>query len=140
MRPSTIKYTAAIKINADGTIQASRCNCTFCTKLCTTGAHVEPSDFTLLSPSLPSDPQVGDYTRLETAHKYFCKNCGTHVWAGGSYEWEGAKHEFFTINLSSIDQPQEGVDLSKVKLSYCDGLRDNWHAGLSEKPYSCGLP
>jgi hypothetical protein len=93
-----------------------------------------------LSPDSPSDPGVGDYTRLDTAHKYFCKKCGVHVWAGGSYEYQGTKHDFFTINLASVDQPQDGVDLSKVKVTYADGLRDNWGEMSTEKPFSGGLP
>jgi hypothetical protein len=136
---SAIKYAASIKINADGTIPASRCNCTFCQKLGLTNASLDgPSDFKLLSPD--SSSGLGDYTRLDTAHKYFCQKCGVHVWAGGSYEYEGTKHDFFTINLATVDQPQEGVDLSKVKVQYCDGLHDNWFAGLKDVPWPGGLP
>ena len=63
-----------------------------------------------------------------------------HVWAGGSYTYEGQTFEFFTINLASADQPQEGVDLSKVKLNYWDGLHDGWKTGMQDTPYSGGLP
>lgn len=50
------------------------------------------------------------------------------------------KHEFFAVNLATIDQPQEGIDLSKTKINYCDGLNDNWWAGLKDEPWAGGLP
>ena len=137
---SDIKYTATIKIKLDGTIEATRCNCTFCQKLGTTNLALDgPSDFTLLSPK--STDEVGNYCpRVPTARKNFCKTCGVHVWQGGQYEFEGQTHDYFMINAASIDQPQEGVDLQKVKLTYWDGLHDNWHAGMKDTPYSGGLP
>ena len=58
----------------------------------------------------------------------------------GEYEWEGKTIKFFSINLCSVDQPQEGLDLSKVKLNYCDGRNDNWGAGLKDAPWAGGLP
>ena len=73
-------------------------------------------------------------------HRYFCDKCGVHVWGEGSYEYEGQKHDFFTVNAATIDQPQDGVNLNEVKISYCDGLHDNWAAGLKDKPYEGGLP
>lgn len=77
---------------------------------------------------------------METAHKYFCQRCGVHVWACGSYVYEGTTFEFFNVNLATVDQPQEGVDLSEVKLGYYDGLRDNQKAGTRETPFPGGLP
>ena len=104
-----------------------------------TNLRLDPSDFKLLSPK--SKEELGDYCpRVKTAHKWFCQTCGVHVWGEGSYEFEGQSFDFFTINACTIDQPQEGVDLAKVKLSYGDGLNDNWYAGSKETPYANGLP
>ena len=119
---------------------ASRCNCTFCQKPGIVNLQLQsPDDFELLSPS--SRDGLGDYNpNAQAAHKYFCKTCGVHVWAEGSYPWEGKAFHFFLINVSSVDQPQDTLDLSKIKISYCDGLNDNQAAGYKDQPWSCGLP
>jgi len=52
--------------------------------------------------------------------------CGVHVFQEGEYEYEGTKHAFFSVNAATLDQPQERVDLSKVKIGYWDGLSNNW--------------
>ena len=60
-----------------------------------TNASISESDFKLLSPNSTADG-VGDYCRMDTAHKWFCKTCGVHVWAEGSYVYEGNTIDFFT--------------------------------------------
>lgn len=139
-RNSHIKYTVDLDIPSDGSLSANRCNCTFCQKPGLT--NIQPPDastFKLLSPA--SRSELGDYNpNARNAHKYFCKTCGCHVFAEGEYPWGDQMIKFFNINVASIDQPQEGLDVSKVKLSYCDGLNDNWAAGLKEAPFASGLP
>ena len=49
------------------------------------------------------------------------------------------KVDFFVLNASSIDQPQEGVELSKSKLQYFDALHDNFMAGTKDTPWEGGL-
>lgn len=56
----------------------------------------------------------------------------------GEYEAFGEKHDAFTINLLTLDQPQEDLDLSKFKIGYCDGKHDNWMAGLRDTPWPEG--
>lgn len=53
--------------------------------------------------------------------------------------FEGKRVDAFMINLATIDQPQEGVDLSETKVKYWDGLRDNFAEGLREVPWPNGL-
>ena len=104
------------------------------------------TDFKLVSPSSKAD--VDDYAPKTAAtesgnasgHRWFCAKCGVHVWGEGWYSIEGQRFDFFAINLATIDQPQEGIDLSDFKLKYFDGLHDNWFAELKESPYSGGLP
>lgn len=57
----------------------------------------------------------------------------------GFYEHEGQRHEFFIVNLPTVDQPQDGVDLSLTKITYWDGLRDNFQAGRQDGPFPNGL-
>lgn len=40
----------------------------------------------------------------------------------GSYEFKGQKHEIFKVNLLTIDQPQDGIDIGDFKITYIDGL------------------
>jgi hypothetical protein len=77
-----------------------------------------PSDFKLLKPSTKEEIS-GDYTQnAKMNHRYFCNKCGVHIFQEGSYEWEGQKIDFFIVNAASFDQPQEGVDLHKIKINY----------------------
>jgi len=71
-------------------------------------------------------------------HLYFCEKCGVQVFREGTYEFEGTKHEVFSVNLCTVDQPQEGIDLAGFKITYCDGLHDNWMGGMKEAPWSGG--
>jgi len=132
-----IKYQAALPITPGETPVAGRCNCTICLKQGWTSLHVSPDDFELLAPASAS--QVKDYQmRLPTVHKYFCDKCGIHVWAEGSFEYQGTLQEFFTLNVLTLDQPQEGLDLSTFKIRYVDGRNDNWAAGPKDVPWPGG--
>lgn len=55
-----------------------------------------------------------------------------------SYEIQGQKVDLFAINLATIEQPQEGVELSEVQISYVDGLHDRFMS-FGEKPWKGGL-
>jgi hypothetical protein len=116
---------------------ATRCNCTVCLKTGSTNFRVAPDDFTLQSP--PSFNEIPDYQfRSKDTHKYFCKECGIHVCGKGKYEYEGKVFEYFTINILTLDQPQEGLDLSTWKIKYWDGRNDNWKDGMRDVPWSGG--
>lgn len=130
-----IRYTVALPIT--DTPLASRCNCTICLKQGYTSIRISPEDFTLVSPS--SKSEVKNYQwRSKDINKYFCANCGIHCWSNGEFEFQGAQHQFFTINILTLDQPQEGLELSKFRINYGDGRTDNWAAGPSDKPYPGG--
>lgn len=57
----------------------------------------------------------------------------------GAGELQGQTFRFFVVNLCTADQPQEGLELSKVKLRYWDGLNDNFAAGPKDEPWLGGL-
>jgi hypothetical protein len=139
MPRSFIKYKINIEIK-DGKLMATRCNCTFCQKLRSTNLSIaKPEEnFTLLSPS--SRSEMGDYApNVKSVHRYFCKECGAHVFMEGYYEVQGNKHDLFMVNACTIDQPQDGVDLSKMKIMYFDMLTNNMTGGLKEQPWPHGL-
>jgi hypothetical protein len=57
----------------------------------------------------------------------------------GTLEFQGQTFDLFIVNLCTADQPQEGLELSKVKLRYWDGLNDNFAAGPKDEPWPSGL-
>jgi hypothetical protein len=132
-----VKYNVLLSIPDPPT--ATRCNCTFCQKTGWTTINVEkPSDLTLISPASIDEMQLYQGKNKDIERR-ICGNCGVYIVAKGSYEYEGKKVDFFTINLMTLDQPQEGLDLSKFKMSYYDGLTNNWEGGQKEnEPWSGG--
>ncbi|OAP60271.1 hypothetical protein AYL99_05273 [Fonsecaea erecta] len=131
-----IKYKVALALTDPPT--AGRCNCTICVKQGFTGIRLPREDFTLLSPASLSEAR--DYQfRSPDIHKYFCGTCGVHVCGEGKFEYPpGTMHEFFSINAVTLDQPQDGLDLSTFKMRYVDGRNDNWGAGVKDVPWPCG--
>lgn len=130
-----IKYQATIPMTDP--LVAFRCNCTICLKQGFTGMKLDPDDFRLLSPD--SLDQVKEYQmKSKDVHKYFCDRCGIHVYQAGKIEFDGVAHEFFTLNILTLDQPQEGLDLSHVKMRYWDGRNDNFQGGLRDVPWPGG--
>ncbi|KAF2720414.1 hypothetical protein K431DRAFT_285890 [Polychaeton citri CBS 116435] len=134
-----IKYS--FTASPDLLLNANRCNCSFCQKLGTTNLHLAKdvnSTFTLLSPG--SKAELPNYApRIKSVARYFCDKCGTHVWMEGSYPHGGKEHELFAVNLATVDQPQEGIDLSQTKIRYFDMLRENYAGGLKDTPWPNGL-
>lgn len=132
-----IQYTANVALPDPPT--ATRCNCTVCQKTGATNLRLDSlDDFKLITPSSLSD--LPDYQfRSKDVHRVFCNKCGVHVIGHGFYEFEGNKYDFVTLNLITVDQPQEGIDLSKFKISYYDGLTDNFSGGTKEAPWPNGL-
>lgn len=133
-----IKYRVALSLPTDEAPTATRCNCTICLKGGNANIRpASPEDFTLITPSSPAE--VKDYQmRSPDIHRYFCGTCGIHVWAAGQYEFGGVVEKFFTVNLLTLDQPQDGLDLSTFKLQYWDGRNDNWTGGLRDVPWPGG--
>jgi hypothetical protein len=133
-----VRYEAALSSpSPPGPHVASRCNCTICLKTGYTGFHLAPDDFTLRSPA--SFDELSDYQfRSKDIHRYFCKTCGVQVCSSGKYEYGGTVVDFFGINILTLDQPQEGLDLSQWKIVYYDGRNDNWMEGTKDVPWPGG--
>jgi hypothetical protein len=101
------------------------------------GLHIKKEDFTLVKPA--SLEEIPDYqAQIKEIHHRFCDKCGTHVVGHGYYTIQGQKTDFFSLNIMTLDQPQEGLDLSKFKMTYWDGLNNNWAAGQREVPWPGG--
>jgi hypothetical protein len=132
---AAIRYTVRLALPTPPI--ATRCNCTICLKTNYTGLQVPPADFTLVSPA--SEADVRDYQwRSKDAHRFYCDNCGVHVFSRTKYEVGGQEVNGFGINIVTLDQPQEGLDLSRFEIRYWDGRGDNWMAGQKSAPYPGG--
>ncbi|KPI42300.1 uncharacterized protein AB675_9543 [Cyphellophora attinorum] len=135
-----VKYTVAFPSSTLQTRTARRCNCTVDLKQGTTYYGLPHSDFSLLSP--PSLNDLADYKPKPNGgvHKYFCPTCGVQIAAAGTFAFQGQVREFFQINVGSLDQPQNGLDLGTWKVAYVDGRNDGWEDGARGTPFPGSLP
>ncbi|PNS18636.1 hypothetical protein CAC42_5175 [Sphaceloma murrayae] len=127
-----------------------RCNCTFCTKSGFDSANIKSLDFHLQAPCSTAEATSGKTSSRETLgrfcaptsptlFRYFCDKCGNQIFVAGTYYYEGRPIEHFSINIKLLDQPQEGLDLSKFKFEYYDGLSDKYMEKKTDGPYPGGL-
>ncbi|KAK2761367.1 hypothetical protein FQN54_001889 [Arachnomyces sp. PD_36] len=137
-----VRYKLVMDVPDDPPPTANRCNCTFCQKISTVIFRpTSPDDFQLLSPSSFDDMAHYQSTkRPNDVHRYFCGKCGVHVACRAKFEYQGQVHDIFNMNLVTIDQPQEGIELSKWKIQYYDGRTDNFSAGTRDVPWPSGIP
>lgn len=143
---------------------ATRCNCRICVKLGFTGIQLPSGreSFKLLTPGSLEDEGIVDYAdKTGQLHRWHCAKCGVTVCAGGRFtmpatpaaEGEGGDEkgkqgeegkvgkviEIFGVNIVTLDQPQEGLDLSMFRIEYWDGRHDNWMAGKKDTPWPGGI-
>lgn len=137
---SLVKYIVHAKVSKDGTMDVTRCNCTFCQKLGTTNYYCDgPEDFELISPASKGELSIFA-PRVKTCPRRFCGQCGNHVFMDGYYELpNGTKRDMMVVNVATIDQPQEGLDLNNVMIGYVDGLTNSQFKGTQDKPFPGGL-
>ena len=112
-----VRFEARVNLEPGG---PSKCNCSICTKLGSTGAVMAPHDFQLVA----GEGSLSEYVwggRVQT--RYFCKHCGVHCFARGHLAELGG--DFVAINVNTLDD----VDVAELELVYWDGRHDNWHAG-----------
>lgn len=142
---SFITYTAHPTLTPHHNLSATRCNCTFCQNLGYTCLHLaSPSDFTLHSPASLTDSQLGDYApKVKSVHRYFCRECGSHVWMQGEYPLgEGKVMPVLAVNLGTVQVEGlvgEGVELARTEMGYFDMLHGNVEGGWRERPWEGGL-
>ncbi|KAK0614376.1 glutathione-dependent formaldehyde-activating [Immersiella caudata] len=120
--------------------QATKCNCSICLKSGRISISADKNkDFTLLSPA--SLDEVPSYQFGERRQKHcFCRVCGIHCFAYGSFEWEGKTMNVFSFNVLALDaEPDQGFDLRGLKLGYWDGKGDKYLEGPAEKPAAGGV-
>jgi hypothetical protein len=104
----------------------SRCNCSICLKLGSTGVNVKPAAFRLLAGA----EALGAYrVGRSTAARYFCKHCGVFLYGDGDIPELGGA--FVSVNVNTLD----GIEHADLQVGYWDGRHDNWAAGLRPTPW-----
>jgi hypothetical protein len=125
-----VTYTIDIAVP----LEVSRCNCTVCTKTSWTSLRTDKSNFKLLTPA--SLDELPNYQpNIKTVNRHRCPTCGVHVVAYGVYEFSGKPFDFFSLNAATLDQPQEGLDLTTAKVTYYNGLDNAWLDGPKDQPW-----
>jgi hypothetical protein len=111
-----VRYEADLDLAAG----ASRCNCTYCSKIRAWNATVKPDAFRLLT----DENALKDYRfNTRSGQHLFCSTCGLAPFGRGDVPALGGA--FVSINVACLDgvSPEE---LAAIPLTYCDGLHDNW--------------
>ena len=120
-------HCGAVRFEATiDTTHGSRCNCTICQKISSTGASVKPEAFALLA----GKESLSSYEwGSKIGRRFFCRVCGVHCFGSGHLAEMGG--DFVSINFNCLDD----LDLIDVKVSYWDGRNNNWQAGLRSTPW-----
>ncbi|EEP76917.1 predicted protein [Uncinocarpus reesii 1704] len=133
-----------LDINRQNTLRFYKCNCSTCHKTGFFHMRLPnpAQDFVLLSPTDPD--ALSNYTCFEEyLNWFFCSTCGvrcftaatdgrseeidleaklgkpsegklTRIWRMGEEKWQPGKKGYLSINLHTIDQGQDGLDLREL--------------------------
>jgi hypothetical protein len=115
-----VRYEVQIE-NLD---KVTRCNCSICMKLGSTGCIVKPAAFRLLA----GKENLTTYPNAVGA-RYFCKTCGVLCHGDGHLVEVGG--DFVSVNVNTLDD----VDVGLLQPMYWDGRHDNWQAGPRKEPW-----
>jgi hypothetical protein len=106
--------------------QATKCNCSFCTKYAVAGVNMKPPAFKLLK----GQEQLSAYGREGSPNRrFFCKQCGVQTHGEGDVPELGGA--FVSINVNTLDD----VDPGLLTYGYWDGRHNNWMAGTRPSPW-----
>ena len=100
-------------------VPALDCNCSICRRTRFWPAVARPENFRLLS----GESELTEYLfNTRKNHHYFCRHCGVRCFGLGT---ETPIGKMYGVNLGClVDVTDE--ELSKVPITYVDGLHDNW--------------
>lgn len=105
------------EVQLDFSKGTQRCNCSYCTKTRNWGIRTISDKFTLLS----GEDNLADYHG--SAHKIFCKNCGTNLYYYGNIPEMGG--EFLTVRVNTLDHITND-EILEQPIIYSDGKNDAW--------------
>lgn len=102
-----------------------RCNCTYCTKIRSWFASVEPNDFGLLAGQADlADYQFGQ----KRVHHQYCRHCGIRPFGHADTEQTGP---FVAVALGSLDDVDPG-ELAAAPIIYLNGRHDDFESPPAE--------
>lgn len=114
-------HCGAVTFEADLDLAQSsyRCNCTICRRNRFWPAIARPENFRLLT----GEAELTQYlfNTRENQH-YFCRHCGVRSFGIGT---ETPIGKMYGVNLGCLTDVTD-EELSKVPITYVDGLHDNW--------------
>jgi hypothetical protein len=113
-----------IEVQLDLSKGATRCNCSICHRIGSSGGAIKPADLRVLT----DESTFAVYPNAIGA-RYFCPTCGIHVYGRGNLPELGG--EFVSVNYQCL----EDVDVNTLPIKFWDGRHDNWHAGLRDQPW-----
>jgi hypothetical protein len=119
-------HCGAVRFAADLDLTQStfRCNCSICRRARFWAAVVKPESFRLVQGKHELTKYLFNSRKNE---HFFCRHCGVRAFGHGTQTPVG---EMYGVNVACL----EGIadeQLSKVPITYVDGLHDNWqHAPL----------
>jgi hypothetical protein len=149
-----IRYKATIDMS---NLQPTKCNCSYCHKTNFVAISVDsaeddghgPGAFEFLPGSssdtdTDTDEQQGQYAFGPKDVRWsFCKVCGVAILAQGEYKYNAGdgvvgRRKTRVINAVTLDQGQEGLDFSKIKIRYFNGREHGWDAKKQDEPAEWG--
>jgi hypothetical protein len=113
------------EVDIDLAKPVSRCNCTYCTKLGSTGSIVKPSALV----NVVGEEKATVFGRSEAGRRYFCSTCGVMVYGRGFLEFLGG--DYVSINVNTL----ESIEPRDLEVVYFDGRHDNWMAGTRKEAW-----
>lgn len=150
-----VRYKATIDV---ANLQPTKCNCSYCHKtnfVCITLDPDRPDALEFLSSSNSDAPaEAGPEPDADTHQAqyrfgskgviwYFCRTCGVTTLAQGEHESDAGDGKIVRVkthvlNAVTLDQGQEGLDLSTIKFRYFNGLDHGWFASIQDSPAAWG--
>ena len=114
-------HCGAVTFEADLDLTQSsyRCNCSICRRNRFWPAVARPEHFRLLT----GESELTQYLfNTRKKHHFFCKHCGVRCFGVGT---ETPIGKMYGVNLGCLTDVTD-EELSKVPVTYVDGLHDNW--------------
>lgn len=134
-------YKAIIDLS---TQRPTKCNCTYCHKSNFVSISVNIDDPDSFRHATRGEANLGQYRFADGGVAWnFCTHCGVNVWAQGEYDrsddgGQTVRDKTLLINAVTLNQDDNGLDLTKLKFGYYNGKDHGWNAEQRDEPARWG--